>query len=296
MAHRIPPFKTAAPWHGIARPEFGSLESALCAELAEYCAAHGLRSASADEIAADEETPEECRAWLLAFGDRWDGAMRYTPAGTELQTHGEVFAFTHGGTLIEWPLVSECGRFPCDPGAYGFRVETMGGNCTAWARDFTLNGAPVRMLYGSAQDSTHDIGTGAAGLGVQVYDPAGPWFTSWIVRETADGYAVSDIEDDGYPRPFDSAALARAFSAIVRETFTPEELAEINRRNATPEYAGACATHDYSDSNMLIFAAWCELAGLDEDTADVPAMLESADDAARWNAAWDAARAAGFTL
>ena len=51
-------------------------EGVLCEELAAYCNAHGLRHASADDLAADEDTPPEQREWLEDFGRRWDAAMK----------------------------------------------------------------------------------------------------------------------------------------------------------------------------------------------------------------------------
>ena len=83
------------------------------------------------------------------------------------------------------------------------------------------------------------------------------------------------------------AALAAAFTNVVWEWTTPTELAEIKRRNATPEYAGCCATHDFFDANMAMEQAFRQTFG----RSPVPAEGEMAEaDIAAWNAAWDIAR------
>jgi hypothetical protein len=85
----------------------------------------------------------------------------------------------------------------------------------------------------------------------------------------------------------DAARLAAYFSALVRAELSPVELAEVRRRNASPDYAAACATHDFRDANALMFGAYAALAfeapdPADESTADI------------MNQAWDLARARGF--
>ena len=42
------------------------------------------------------------------------------------------FSFTHEGSAITNPTLSECGRFIVSPEEYGFTVEWTGGGCTAW--------------------------------------------------------------------------------------------------------------------------------------------------------------------
>lgn len=83
--------------------------------------------------------------------------------------------------------------------------------------------------------------------------------------------------------------LARNFAALVACNLTAETVAEINRRNATPAYACACATHDFMDANALMYGAWCALM-FEEPAVDDESI------AAVWNAAWDAAKAAQFDL
>lgn len=85
----------------------------------------------------------------------------------------------------------------------------------------------------------------------------------------------------------DFAKLAAYFSALIRAEYTAEELAEVQRRNATAAYAGACATHDFRDANAYMFGAWAALhfeAPRLSDDATVEAM----------NQAWEIARSKGF--
>lgn len=56
--------------------------------------------------------------------------------------------------------------------------------------------------------------------------------------------------------------LSSEFSRILREWLSPDELAEINRRNSTPEYSGCCASHDFCDPNQAMVEA-LEVFGLD---------------------------------
>lgn len=56
--------------------------------------------------------------------------------------------------------------------------------------------------------------------------------------------------------------LSSEFSRILREWLSPEELAEINLRNSTPEYSGCCASHDFCDPNQAMVDA-LEVFGLD---------------------------------
>lgn len=91
--------------------------------------------------------------------------------------------------------------------------------------------------------------------------------------------------------------LARTFAAIIRDAAAELDtengapsgdlIREINAKNATAEYAAGCASHDYFDANMGMFAAFEEVTGRAPDPA-------SDEDAAMINAAWSAARAARF--
>lgn len=97
-----------------------------------------------------------------------------------------------------------------------------------------------------------------------------------------------------------AAILGSAFAAECREQFAEEELADIRHRNATPEYADACATHDFADANMVMLEAFKATFGRE------PKFLEGTDaagnhspegetDMALWNAAWDWAKRVHLT-
>lgn len=87
--------------------------------------------------------------------------------------------------------------------------------------------------------------------------------------------------------------LARYFSALVTAHFDSDTLAEINRRNATPDYVCACATHDFTDANALMWGAWGALHFEAPDLSTADSAQAVADEMGR---AWDAAKAAGFDI
>jgi hypothetical protein len=79
--------------------------------------------------------------------------------------------------------------------------------------------------------------------------------------------------------------LADRFAAVLKEWLTPQEFAEMKRRNETdPTYAdSACASHDFCDANMAMDVAWREIIGGSIDA-------DKEEQAALWNAAWADAR------
>lgn len=84
--------------------------------------------------------------------------------------------------------------------------------------------------------------------------------------------------------------VAVAFANTIRAACADldgDPLAEIIARNATPDYAGACATHDFFDANMAMGDAFESIYGRWPDAA-------SEADAAIINAAWDIAKACEF--
>ena len=80
--------------------------------------------------------------------------------------------------------------------------------------------------------------------------------------------------------------LARAFAGVLAEWLTPEELAEIDRQNATAA-PGVCHSHDVCDANEAMGEAFKRLYGRDPAPG-------SSEDAALWGEAWDIARLGGF--
>jgi hypothetical protein len=82
--------------------------------------------------------------------------------------------------------------------------------------------------------------------------------------------------------------LAATFLDVVWEWTTPEELAEIKRRNATPEYEDNCATHDFFDANEAMADAFRRAFGRLPLQAEDGSAEHDAD-CAMWNAAWEIA-------
>ena len=94
--------------------------------------------------------------------------------------------FIADGVPIEWPLLSTCARFPVDPSFYGFEVYGTGGGCTAWRREFTLDGRPVFMLL--TNDLSHEIDD-CDEIEVGVYDPEADTseaVVAWTLRLAGD--------------------------------------------------------------------------------------------------------------
>ena len=99
-------------------------------------------------------------------------------------------------------------------------------------------------------------------------------------------------------------ALATAFSKKVNEELA-EHLEEINKRNDKGDDT-ACATHDFSDSNMIMADAWVEVFGseptspADEEEKgilsynELDRILQTEVDI--WNAAWGLAKGRRFSI
>jgi Tfp pilus assembly protein PilV len=101
--------------------------------------------------------------------------------------------------------------------------------------------------------------------------------------------------------------LARAFAATLREAASALDVEngqtigslvlDINTLNASPDYAGACATHDFFDANMAMLAAFENVLKREPYTITEGATdVQREADQALWNAAWNMARNAGFWL
>jgi hypothetical protein len=82
--------------------------------------------------------------------------------------------------------------------------------------------------------------------------------------------------------------LARVFSILLRYEIGEENLNTVNERNATEPYQhGACATHDYCDSNQFMIDAFVAIFGREPAYADEPGNEQ---DTNITNAAWNEAR------
>lgn len=82
--------------------------------------------------------------------------------------------------------------------------------------------------------------------------------------------------------------IADAFCRILNDWLTPAQIAEINRRNATPNYVDCCATHDFCDPNQAMIDAGA-LFGIQFDcrfNEDVDLIV----------AAWELARNRGYRV
>ena len=77
--------------------------------------------------------------------------------------------------------------------------------------------------------------------------------------------------------------LAIKFSELINEELTIEELNEVNRLNATPDFQNACATHEYIDSNETMIEA-CLQCGFEFDSVCNSVL----------NSAWTIAKKAEF--
>ncbi len=86
--------------------------------------------------------------------------------------------------------------------------------------------------------------------------------------------------------PTTVTALARAFVRGLRRDLTPALLAVIDAANAAAD-DGTCASHDYVDANEVMDGAFAAVMGRAFNG-------ERDGDCAVWNAAWSAARAAGY--
>lgn len=111
--------------------------------------------------------------------------------------------------------------------------------------------------------------------------------------QAADGWRAqaygSELE------PAEARALAVAFASRFLEQLGADVLATVVEENRNYP-AGACATHDYADANMVMLAAWTTVFGrppLMLDDVDGNAELEAlrAAETALWNNAWDIAKA-----
>ena len=71
--------------------------------------------------------------------------------------------------------------------------------------------------------------------------------------------------------------LAATIVRTVLDALTCEELTEVKRRNATPEYATACASHDFIDANHYALAAFEAHYGREADLSDADEMKTLSD-------------------
>lgn len=81
--------------------------------------------------------------------------------------------------------------------------------------------------------------------------------------------------------------LARAFSEVLSEWLTPEQRAQVVERNKAQSNPSICHSHDFCDANMAMDQAWKQTQGREVD-------MQSDEDLALWDAAWEIAKREGF--
>src|SRR5688572_31563814 len=92
-------------------------------------------------------------------------------------------------------------------------------------------------------------------------------------------------------------ALASRFCEIINEWLHPKQLAEVNRRNKTPDYVQCCATHDFCDPNEAMAQAFREVMGREcLLPMNEPGEAELQADCDLMNEAWTIAKARGFKV
>ena len=112
------------------------------------------------------------RDWWVDYGINYE----LVKAGTAYRDYEAIpksldsfdlkdMSFTHEGTAITNPTVSECGRFTVSPEEYGFSVEHTGGGCTAWQKK-VRNGWVV-LTDG---DCSHELGEAGSSMLMGFYD------------------------------------------------------------------------------------------------------------------------------
>ena len=86
----------------------------------------------------------------------------------------------------------------------------------------------------------------------------------------------------------DARKLARYFSALLNAALSPAKMSAIVKANANRS-DGTCATHDYTDSNAMMYGAFCALYFREPDPA-------SEADANLMDEAWTIAKVNGFQV
>jgi len=112
------------------------------------------------------------RDWWVDYG------INYMPieAGKAYRDYDEIpstldsfdpkdMSFTHEGTAITNPTVSECGRFTVSPEDYGFSIIHTGGGCTAWQK--RVRNGWVVLTDG---DVSHELGEVGSSMLMGFYD------------------------------------------------------------------------------------------------------------------------------
>ncbi len=81
------------------------------------------------------------------------------------------------------------------------------------------------------------------------------------------------------PNKYSVEALALAFFYALDAELSNAELREVCERNANEQNPNVCHTHDFCDANEVMATAW--------NDCGFPALDQSDEQLALWNAAWD---------
>lgn len=130
----------------------------------------------------------------------------------------------------------------------GFEVAHMGGGCLAWERYQFGLGLSLRIT----DSEGFDVRLGDA----HANNPDKPdaWLIGLYTSDDCDGFYMEAATAGEAV----AACLALVFRFIVKRDLA-DHLEEIDERNAAYRAAGkldVCATHDFSDANMLMLEAW----------------------------------------
>lgn len=109
-----------------------------------------------------------------------------------------------------------------------------------------------------------------------------------------------EFKSDGTPSEQSVECLATAFVATLADWLSAEEFGIVRQRNATPEYAGCCASHDVCDANEAMLVAWAVTFNgrprlLVDDEENRGHEKAVAADMLLWNTAWGHARTRWLT-
>ena len=77
--------------------------------------------------------------------------------------------------------------------------------------------------------------------------------------------------------------LALSFAETLREEIGEAKYEEVRQRNASPKYAGSCASHDFCDANWTMLHSFTTEIGWEIDH-------DNDEDTSVWDDAWDLAR------
>lgn len=171
----------------------------------------------------------------------------------------------------------------------GFEPELTGGGCVALTR-YWKSGSHVMLT---------DNG------GLQMPESLNDWIVCVYPPEW-DGEQIEwdkrSTDSDALPLEATlSAAIEHAYAVSIAAEFVERlkaqlsdaDYQEMQRRNATPAYAGnICASHDFCDANMPMAEAFAAIMGRDF----LPEEGEPSEtDCALWGAAWTIAKAGALT-